>query len=58
MKDILKTAIQKQANPKQFPKTYLLHNRVKSANCPKCGGKIETVKTSGRTTYICPNCQK
>ncbi len=26
--------------------------------CPRCKGKIERVKLSGRTTYYCPRCQR
>lgn len=58
MRRILKTAIENQADPKRFPKDYMLHNRVKGAPCPRCGGKIETLKMSGRTAYFCPKCQK
>ena len=55
---VLKTAIENQADPKHFPKDYLLHNRVKGAPCSGCDGKIETITVSGRTAYFCPNCQK
>ena len=58
MRQILKTTIRNQANLAKLPKNYLLHHRSQGGKCPKCGGKIETLKVSGRTAYFCPRCQK
>jgi formamidopyrimidine-DNA glycosylase len=58
MKRILRTAIRNQADPSQFPKDYLTTKRREGAECPRCGGKIKTLKFSGRTAYFCPSCQK
>jgi formamidopyrimidine-DNA glycosylase len=57
MKDVLQTAIDRKADPEQFPDTYLLPNRNKEGRCPKCGKKISRTRVSGRTTYYCRECQ-
>ncbi len=56
-KDVLTTAIDRQAHPEDFPRTYIIPRRQNGAACPKCKAPIETVKVSGRTTYYCPKCQ-
>ena len=58
MKRILKTAIKHNADIADFPRNWLLHNRVKGRKCPKCPGRIVTLKVAGRTAYFCPSCQK
>lgn len=57
-KEVLSTAIDRQADPKDFPRSYIIPRRQAGAVCPKCDGSIEAVKVSGRTTYYCPKCQK
>ncbi len=58
MHTVLDYAIDHQADPKQFARSYLLPHRVKGAKCPNCGGSIKQVRISGRTSYFCPVCQK
>ena len=58
MKRVLKMAVRKQADYSQFPKTYLLTDRLEGAKCPLCGGEIQTLKISGRTAYFCSKHQK
>ncbi|MGH6944640.1 MAG: zinc-ribbon domain-containing protein, partial [Geminicoccaceae bacterium] len=57
----LKTAIDRGAGAEQLlerlPSGYLLPAREQGAPCPRCGGEVETLKQSGRTTYFCPRCQ-
>ena len=55
---VLSKAVEKQANPKELPRTYLLRRREEGGQCPKCGGDIEKMKVSGRSGYFCPKCQK
>lgn len=55
---VLKKAIEKDADVSKLPKSYLLPNRGEGNDCPKCDGKIEQIKISGRTGYYCPSCQK
>jgi len=57
MRDVLKTAIDSEADPRRMPKTYLLPHREKDGKCPVCHGKINTTKVSGRSAYFCPKCQ-
>lgn len=55
--DVLPTAIARRADPARFPEDYIIPHRKKGGHCPKCGGPLEQVKVSGRTTYLCPECQ-
>jgi len=57
-KVVLPTVIDRRADPSQFPDDYLIPRREKDASCPKCGSELKQVKVSGRTTYLCPKCQK
>lgn len=62
MRRVLRMAIRKGAGTddlfRRLPRGYLLRNRQKGAECPRCGGKIRTMKAAGRTAYVCPKCQK
>lgn len=58
MKTVLKTAINNEGKRKDLPKDYLTPHRREGADCPKCSGKVELIKVSGRSTYFCPDCQK
>lgn len=58
MRAVLDTAIDRDADPKRMPRTYLLPRRGKGGKCPRCDSEIETIKVSQRTTYFCSKCQK
>lgn len=65
MRRVLPTAIKCDAGEEGFiaklPKNYLLRQRwkpVAQQRCPRCGGPIRTLTAAGRTTYICPRCQR
>ncbi len=58
MRRVLRTAIRNKADPKKFPRGYLTGKREEGEDCPRCGGKIERLKISGRSAYYCPRCQK
>jgi formamidopyrimidine-DNA glycosylase len=58
MKQVLETAIKNDAQPDALPSHYLLHHRKEGDDCPKCGGKIEKITIAGRSSYVCPACQK
>ncbi|MEJ2433310.1 MAG: bifunctional DNA-formamidopyrimidine glycosylase/DNA-(apurinic or apyrimidinic site) lyase [Pseudolabrys sp.] len=62
MRRVLQTAIKKGAGSEQLferaPASYLLRHRESGAKCPRCGGKVKTMKAGGRTAYYCPKCQK
>ena len=58
MNEVLKKAIEVQADPGKLPKNYLLPVRDEGESCPFCEGKVQKIKVSGRGCYICPSCQK
>ena len=61
---VLKTAIAKEANYRDFPPSFLIHARQWDTSpyedleahkfCPRCGTAIEVIEVGGRTTYFCP----
>jgi formamidopyrimidine-DNA glycosylase len=57
MREVLQTAIERQADPEAFPDDYLIPHREEGEPCPRCGEELATVKVSGRTAYYCPNRQ-
>jgi len=48
-------------NPKvahENPRRYLLpHRDEEEPRCPRCGGRVERARVSGRTAYYCKECQ-
>jgi formamidopyrimidine-DNA glycosylase len=58
MKDILKKAISKDADPDKLPETYLLHYRRPGKDCPICSGKIKKSTIGGRSSYYCSKHQR
>lgn len=57
MKTVLKTAIECDAQPSQFPDHFIIPQRHEDGECPACGGDVQRIKISGRSTYFCPRCQ-
>ena len=55
---VLETAIDKSADPARFPAEFIIPIRGSDNACPKCSGKPEKIKVSGRTGWYCPQCQK
>ncbi|MCF8304771.1 MAG: hypothetical protein K9I94_15955 [Bacteroidales bacterium] len=55
---VLETAIEREAVPGRMPQHFMLPRREPGASCPKCRGNIEKIAVSGRSTFVCPNCQK
>ncbi|MFO7890460.1 MAG: DNA-formamidopyrimidine glycosylase family protein [bacterium] len=58
MKDVLQTAIDKEADPDQLPDTYLIPYRNPGDSCPICNGTIQKKTISGRSSYFCTKHQK
>lgn len=58
IKEVMETAVEKEADVSRLPGSYLLPVRKKGNDCPGCNGKIDAIKISGRTTCYCPSCQK
>lgn len=57
MRDVFETVIERQANPDNFPASYLTPHRSEGEPCPTCQGEIQRIEVSGRAGYFCPNCQ-
>ncbi|MFO7867180.1 MAG: DNA-formamidopyrimidine glycosylase family protein [Candidatus Aminicenantes bacterium] len=57
MQRVLKTAVDKKADPEEFPDDFLVPHRGSGNKCPRCGGEIKKVKVNNRGTYFCPQCQ-
>jgi formamidopyrimidine-DNA glycosylase len=57
MKRVLRTTIDRQADPERLPDSYLIPHRGRDNSCPHCGNDLERIKISGRTAYYCPKCQ-
>ncbi len=56
IRKVLKTAINAGAVPEKFPDHFLIPNREKGRQCPRCGESVESIKCAGRTSYYCPGC--
>lgn len=57
MKEILKTAINYDANYDKFPENYLVHFRKDGGSCYHTGCKIKRIEVNGRGTYYSPEYQ-
>lgn len=58
MRRVFRISIKHNAKMDELPRGYIISRREKGEKCPKCKGKIKRVKISGRSSYICPKCQK
>jgi formamidopyrimidine-DNA glycosylase len=58
MRHVLRLAIERQANPKRMPRSWLLPNRHRAGRCPRCRTTLQRLKVSGRTAILCPSCQR
>lgn len=58
MKDVLQKAIEYQAEPEQFPESFIGPHRHEGGRCPICGAELERVPVGSRHAYYCPNRQK
>lgn len=54
---VLREAIEAQADPGAMPRSFLLPRREAGADCPRCGGRLDELRVAGRTAVFCPNCQ-
>ncbi len=57
MRRVLRVTTDHHADPGTFPRGYLTPRREDGAACPRCDDRIETCTVSGRTSYVCPQCQ-
>lgn len=52
MKNVIETAIEKEAVYQDFPLDFLIHNRKEGGICYHTGDEIEKIKVGGRSTYL------
>ncbi len=57
-KRVLQTAIDKGAQPGEFPRSWLIARREEDASCPRCDGEVAKTTVNGRSTYYCSSCQR
>ncbi len=55
LQEVLKIAVQKQANYHEFPEHFMVKERWGDGNCPKCGEELKRIVVGGRGTYLCEN---
>jgi formamidopyrimidine-DNA glycosylase len=58
IRHVLRIAIERQADPRRLPHSWLLPNRSKDGECPRCGAPLAHIVTAGRTAYFCRDCQR
>lgn len=58
MKDVLKTAINCNAEPDTFPDDFITPHRHKGGRCPICGEEVKRVQVGSWYAYYCPNRQE
>jgi formamidopyrimidine-DNA glycosylase len=58
MHQVLRDAIEYRADPQKFPGHFLTPCRDEGKRCPRCSGSLKKITISGRSSYICPDCQK
>jgi formamidopyrimidine-DNA glycosylase len=54
---VLRTAIDRHANPDRLPRSWLLRHREDGAACPRGNGRIRRLHPHGRGAFYCPACQ-
>jgi formamidopyrimidine-DNA glycosylase len=57
MHNVIQKAIDAQADPRQFPQSFIVPHRHGDGNCPRCRGELKKITVAGRSVYFCPACQ-
>ncbi|MFW6154180.1 MAG: Fpg/Nei family DNA glycosylase [Planctomycetota bacterium] len=57
MRRVLRVAARKGGNGEQAPRGWVLRRRGAEETCPRCGGRLDSIKVNGRTSWFCPACQ-
>lgn len=57
-RNVLETAIERDADPERLPRKWLLPHRNEGESCPRCGGSIRREVVSGRGAYFCDTHQE
>lgn len=58
MKRVLREAVDRRADPKRMPGSWLLPRRNSEGRCPRSHGPLKKIKVAGRPTYFCFRCQR
>lgn len=58
LQHVIEVAIEHEAQYKNFPDYFLIHNRKGREFCYHTGNELEKIKVGGRTTYVSPEWQK
>ena len=54
---VFRTAIERRADPRCLPHSWLLRHREDGAPCPRGNGRVRRLTPHGRGAYYCPTCQ-
>ncbi len=57
MNHVLQIAVDRHADPAQFPFSWIVSHRIETDKCPRCRGRISKIKAASRTSYFCSSCQ-
>ncbi len=58
MQMVLRTSIDAETDFEAFPPGFLLRHRARGAECPRGNGRLVVIEAAGRTTILCPKCQR
>lgn len=58
IRQVLEDAIERRADPRRIPRTWLLHDRRDGRACPRCDGTIRRLRIGGRSSYVCDRHQE
>lgn len=54
---VIRQAVAARADPGELPPGYLIPHRREAGSCPRCRRPLERLRVSGRTAYMCTECQ-
>jgi formamidopyrimidine-DNA glycosylase len=57
MRSVLKTASRRRGDVMGM-RSWLVPHRAKGQRCPRCETELQTTKSTGRTAWLCPKCQR
>jgi len=58
MQAVLREAVEHGGFNGELPTTWLYHQRGDTGHCPVCGHTLNQRSVAGRTSYLCPACQR
>lgn len=58
MRGVLKTAVDRMAEDRPLPRTWLILQRHEGGRCPRCGEPVARVRVQGRYSWWCPCSQR